>query len=336
MPAIQVTNLVKTYRYHQKDPGLSGSLRGLFHRQTLERRAVDDVSFSVEPGEVVGFLGPNGAGKTTTLKVLCGLLYPTAGSVSVLGHAPSRRAPEYLRQIALVMGQKNMLWWDVPTLESLLLQKDMYGLSDSSFRETLAELVEMLEVNHLLRVQVRKLSLGERMKMELLAALIHRPRILFLDEPTIGLDVVSQERVRDFLLRLNATHGTTILLTSHYMADIEALCPRVLVVDQGRIGYDGSLAALIAQAAPEKRISVTYAQPFSAERFGLDFPLTASKVNLLDDSRRVEVVVSREEVATVAERLLRLGQVVDLSVEEAPIEEIIRRIFRAGREEALA
>jgi len=249
---IAVTNLVKTYTYHHKEPGLRGSLRSLVRRRTLEKRAVDGVSFQIEPGEVVGFLGPNGAGKTTTLKVLCGLLYPTGGEVSVLGHVPARREPAFLRRIALVMGQKNMLWWDVPAMETFLLHKEMYSLRDPDFRTTVGELAAMLDVERLLGVQVRKLSLGERMKMELMAALLHRPAVLFLDEPTIGLDVISQQRVREFLRELNAQHGTTILLTSHYMDDIEALCPRVLVIDHGRIGYDGALAALVERTAPER------------------------------------------------------------------------------------
>src|SRR4051795_9398399 len=230
MSAITATDLTKVYRYHRKAPGLGGSLRSLLRREWRETRAVDGVSFAIPPGEIVGFLGPNGAGKTTTLKMLCGLLYPTAGQVQVLGHTPARREPAYLRRIALVMGQKNMLWWDIPALETLLLHKELYRIDRATFQQTVDELAALLDVAHLLRVQVRKLSLGERMKLELLAALVHRPAVLFLDEPTIGLDVVSQQRVREFLRRLNAEQGMTIPLTSHYMADIEELCPRVLVI----------------------------------------------------------------------------------------------------------
>ncbi|MBC8076753.1 MAG: ATP-binding cassette domain-containing protein, partial [Chloroflexales bacterium] len=265
MPAITVSNLVKTYRYHRKEPGLRGSLHALFGRKTLETRAVDGISFSIEPGEVVGFLGPNGAGKTTTLKMLCGLLYPSAGSAIVLGHTPVQRESAFLRQIALVMGQKNMLWWDIPAMDSLLLHQEMYRIPEQQFRSTVAELGELLEVRDLLHVQVRKLSLGERMKLELLAALVHRPPLLFLDEPTIGLDVVAAQRVRDFLRALNREYGTTMLLTSHYMADIEALCPRVLVIDHGRLHFDGALAALVAQAAPVKLLSAVYSAPVAPD-----------------------------------------------------------------------
>ena len=331
-PAISVEGLEKTYTFHQKEPGLRGSLASLFRRRTQERRAVDGVSFSIAPGQVVGFLGPNGAGKTTTLKVLCGLLYPSAGSVSVLGHTPSRREHPFLRRIALVMGQKNMLWWDVPAMETLLLHKDMYGLGDAEFRAAVDELAQMLAVGDLLRVQVRKLSLGERMKMELLAALVHRPDVLFLDEPTIGLDVVSQQRVREFLRELNRERGTTILLTSHYMDDIEALCPRVLVIDRGRIGYDGSLSALVARTAPQKLVTAVYAEPLPPG--ALEAALPGFSPNPSSDPLRVELSVPREQVADVAGALLRLGRVADLGVEEAPVEEIIRELFTASGEGA--
>jgi ABC-2 type transport system ATP-binding protein len=265
MAAISVTNLSKSYRYHRKEPGLRGSIVGLIRRQTLETRAVDDVSFEIEAGEIVGFLGPNGAGKTTTLKMLCGLLYPSSGDARVLGYTPARRDAAFLRRISLVMGQKTMLWWDLPAMETLLLHKEMYGLSTSVFDRNVATLAEILEVNHLLRVQVRKLSLGERMKMELLTALVHRPAMLFLDEPTIGLDVVSQQRVREFLRQINHEQGTTILLTSHYMDDIEELCPRVLVIDHGRLHFDGALGALVERAAPYKLLSAVFAEPIPRE-----------------------------------------------------------------------
>ena len=326
MPAISVVDLAKTYRYHRKEPGLRGSLVSLVRRQTLETRAVDGVSFSIEAGEVVGFLGPNGAGKTTTLKMLSGLLYPSGGSATVLGHTPSRREPAFLRKITLVMGQKTMLWWDIPAMETLLVHKEMYSLSDAVFRRTVDELAEMLEVGHLLRVQVRKLSLGERMKMELLAALVHRPAVLFLDEPTIGLDVISQQRVRDFLRQLNREHGTTILLTSHYMDDIEELCPRVLVIDHGRLHFDGSLQALVERAAPHKLLSAVFAEPVPPD--AVTAALDGLEMRPADDPLRVSLAVPREQVPDVASRLLRLGRVVDLSIEEVPVEEIIREMFR--------
>ncbi len=243
MAAIDVAALTKTYTYHHKTTGLRGSLQSLFRRRTLEKRAVDGLSFSVEPGEIVGFLGPNGAGKTTTLKMLAGLLYPTAGSVRVLGHDPSRREHGFLRRIALVMGQKRLLPGDLPAMETLLLHRELYALEEGTFRRNLDDLAALLGVSRMLDVQVRKLSLGERMKVELLTALIHRPELLFLDEPTIGLDVFSQRRMREFLADLNRTLGTTILLTSHYLEDVHVLCPRVLVIHRGRLEYDGTTAA---------------------------------------------------------------------------------------------
>ena len=334
MAAITVVDLAKTYRYHRKEPGLRGSLISLVRRQSLETRAVDGISFGIEAGEIVGFLGPNGAGKTTTLKMLSGLLYPSGGSATVLGYTPWHREHAFLRKITLVMGQKTMLWWDIPAMETLLVHKEMYGLSDATFRRTVDELAEMLEVGHLLRVQVRKLSLGERMKMELLTALVHRPAVLFLDEPTIGLDVVSQQHVRDFLRELNRKQGTTILLTSHYMDDIEELCPRVLVIDHGRLHFDGALQTLVEQAAPHKLLSAVFAEPVPHEAImaaldGLDMRPT-------DDPLRVSLAVPRDQVADVASRLLRVGRVADLTIEEVPVEEIIRDMFRVPVAEGVA
>ena len=324
-PAIAVTHLAKTYRYHRKEPGLRGSLASLLRRKTLETRAVDGISFTIQPGEIVGFLGPNGAGKTTTLKMLCGLLNPSGGSATVLGYTPARREPAFLRRIALVMGQKNMLWWDIPAMETLLMHKEMYRLADADFRRTVDDLADLLEVGHLLRVQVRKLSLGERMKMELLTALVHHPPVLFIDEPTIGLDVVSQQRVREFLRRLNRERGTSILLTSHYMDDIETLCPRVLVIDHGRLHFDGALTALVERAAPHKLVSAVFAEPVPPA--ALAAALAGLSPRPTDDPLRVSLEVPRADVAEVAGRLLRLGRVVDLGVEEVPVEEIIRGIF---------
>lgn len=335
MPAITVEHLLKTYRFHRKAPGLRGSVASLFKRTMLETQAVDDLSLRIEAGEIVGFLGPNGAGKTTTLKVLCGLLYPDGGLVDVLGHQPARREVAYLRQIALVMGQKNMLWWDIPAMETLLLHRELYRISEAEFRRTLDELAGLLDVEHLLHVQVRKLSLGERMKMELLAALIHRPAVLFLDEPTIGLDVVSQQRVRDFLRELNRNHGTTILLTSHYMDDITALCPRVLVIDHGRLYFDGALEALVNRAAPYKLLTAVFDAPPDGER--LAQALQGAERRPSDDPRRVCLAAPRTAAAEIASALLQLGRVVDLSIEEAPVEEIIRDMFQAaGRERSAA
>jgi ABC-2 type transport system ATP-binding protein len=325
MAAITVADLAKTYRFHRKEEGLLGSLKSLFWREYLETHAVDRISFQIEPGEIVGFLGPNGAGKTTTLKMLCGLLYPSSGTVNVLGHQPARREAAFLRKIALVMGQKNMLWWDLPTMDTLLLHKEIYRLNETEFRRNLTRLAELLEVEDLLHVQVRKLSLGERMKMELLAALIHQPAILFLDEPTIGLDVVSQQRVRDFLRQLNREQGTTILLTSHYMADIEQLCPRVLLIDHGHLHFDGALTELLTKTAPIKLLSAVFAAPPPPTQIAALF---GAWVQPSDDPLHVRLSVPREQVAEIAGQLLHLGNLADLSIEDVPLEQIFGSIFR--------
>lgn len=325
VPAIIASDLAKTYRFHRKEPGLFGSLKSLVRRKSLETRAVDGISFEIEAGEVVGFLGPNGAGKTTTLKMLCGLLYPSAGSASVLGHVPSRREHAYLRRIALVMGQKNVLSWDIPAYETLLLMKEIYSIPAADFRRRVDQLAAMLEVEHLLHVQVRKLSLGERMKMELFANLLHQPAVLFLDEPTIGLDVVSQQRVRDFLRSLNREQGTTILLTSHYMDDIEQLCPRVLVIDHGQLHFDGKLVALVEQSAPHKLVSVVFFEPVADET--LAAAVGDLKRRGTDDPLQVSLAVPRSDVAAIVGRLLAIGTVADLSIDEVPVEEIIRGMF---------
>src|SRR5437667_4307871 len=256
MSVIEVQGLTKSFRTYKKNPGLSGAIKGLFHREYEMTLAVKDVSFSVEEGELVGFLGPNGAGKTTTLKMLSGLLYPTSGSAKVLGYVPWERKDGYRRQFALLLGQKNQLWWDLPARESLELNARIYGIPKNSFERTLAEMTELLAVKDKLNVMVRELSLGERMKMELIAALLHQPKVLFLDEPTSGLDVVSQKTVREFLRHHNATRTTTILLTSHYMADIQALCQRVIIIDHGTIFFDGRLDEILDRFADFKLIRI--------------------------------------------------------------------------------
>src|SRR3972149_2641479 len=260
MAVIEVKNLRKYYKVHQKEPGLSGSIRSLFHRKYYDVKAVDNVSFEIGEGELIGFIGPNGAGKTTTLKVLSGLLYPTSGTVSVLGFTPWDRKPEFQKQFSLVMGQKNQLWWDLPAMESFILNKEIYEVPDAQFKQTLDELVELLEVKDFLKVQVRKLSLGQRMKMELIAALIHSPRILFLDEPTIGLDVVMQKKMRDFIKEYNQRFNSTIILTSHYMDDVKELCERVIIIDKGRLLFDGALAEIIKKYADHKLITVVFGE----------------------------------------------------------------------------
>src|SRR5256885_2131069 len=256
MPAIEVTGLTKTFRTYKKQPGFRGAVKGLFRRQYDQTVAVKDVSFKVEAGELVGFLGPNGAGKTTTLKMLARLLYPTSGSAQVLGYTPWQRDDGYRRQFALLLGQKNQLWWDLPARESLDLNAKIYGISSAELDRTVSEMTEMLAVREKLDGMVRELSLGERMKMELIASLLHKPRVLFLDEPTIGLDVISQKTVREFLRQHNAKQQTTILLTSHYMADIQELCERVIIIDRGTIFFDGKLSEVLDRFADFKLVTI--------------------------------------------------------------------------------
>src|SRR6266849_24466 len=256
MPAIDVSGLTKAFRTYKKQPGFAGALKGLFRRKYEQTVAVKEVGFTVEEGELVGFLGPNGAGKTTTLKMLAGLLYPTSGTAKVLGYVPWERHDGYRRQFALLLGQKNQLWWDLPALESLELNAKIYGIPEASFQRTLGELSELLQVKDKLNIMVRELSLGERMKLELIASLLHQPKVLFLDEPTIGLDVISQQTVREFLRRHNAAHKTTILLTSHYMADIQALCQRVIIIDHGTIFFDGQLSEVLDRFAHFKLVTI--------------------------------------------------------------------------------
>ncbi|MFI5736053.1 ATP-binding cassette domain-containing protein [Kribbella sp. NPDC051587] len=318
--AISARDLTKTYTFHQQRAGLGGALKSLVRRQYETRLAVDRISFTIEPGEIVGLLGPNGAGKTTTLKMLSGLLYKTSGELEVLGHTPSDRKHDYLRRIALVMGQKTMLWWDVPAMESLLLHKEMYGLSTKEFERNVAELAELLDVQDLLNVQVRKTSLGERMKLELMAALVHGPEILFLDEPTIGLDVVAKARVRSFLADVNKLRGTTILITSHDMDDIEALCSRVMIIDHGRLQFDGALDDLVRTAQPRKLVRATYATPVE---LGALTGVGAVEVTGLT----VRLEADRERTSEVLEQLTRLGPLVDLDVADAEIEDILRDLF---------
>jgi ABC-2 type transport system ATP-binding protein len=323
--AIHARGLTRHYTFHSQAPGLLAGLRSIFRRDTRTRVAVDGIDLDIQRGEVVGLLGPNGAGKTTTLKMLTGLLHPTSGELTVLGATPFDREVEFLRRIALVMGQKSLLWWDVPAMETLLLHKELYGIPERVFWQRLDALAEMLEVDHLLRVQVRKLSLGERMKCELITALLHDPEIVFLDEPTIGLDVVAKARVREFLAGINRDAGTTILITSHDMDDIEALCPRVVLIDHGQIGYDGALDALVRAVQPRKLVRATFAGPVDSASLLAVHPATivtpASAPELLD------LAVERYELADVLATLPRIGQLVDLDVADAEVEAIIKEIF---------
>src|SRR5438067_10333592 len=270
MPIIDAQGLTKTYRVFQKKPGLRGALRNLFRRQYKEVRAVDGVSFTIEPGEMVAFLGPNGAGKTTTLKMLSGLIFPSGGSARVLGFVPWERADAFRRRFALVMGQKNQLWWDLPAADSFQLHREIYSLPLADFNQTVDDLTELFGVKQLTRQPVRELSLGERMKMELIAALLHRPQLLLLDEPTIGLDVVAQVTIQRCLREYNSSRGVTILLTSHYMRDVEALCSRVLVITHGKLVYDGPLAGITEQFGRHKLVKLQFADeaPSDLGRFG--------------------------------------------------------------------
>lgn len=323
MPVIQVQGLTKVFRTYKKQPGFRGALKGLVHRHYELTHAARDVSFMVAEGELVGFLGPNGAGKTTTLKMLAGLLYPTSGAARVLGYVPWERQDGYRRQFALLLGQKNQLWWDLPARESLALNARIYGIPQAAFDRTVDELTELLQVRDKLDVMVRELSLGERMKMELIAALLHQPKVLFLDEPTIGLDVVSQKIVREFLRHHNATRKTTILLTSHYMTDIQELCGRVIIIDHGTIFFDGRLSEVIDRFADFKLVTIQCAggaecSAASLAKYGEVVQHTAASVQLK---------VKRDRVIPVCKALLDELPVSDIDIQEVPIEDIIRQIF---------
>ncbi|RXK53288.1 ATP-binding cassette domain-containing protein [Oleiharenicola lentus] len=319
---IEVENLTRVFRTYKKQPGFWGGVKGLFKREFEETRAADGVSFSIKEGEFVGFLGPNGAGKTTTLKMLSGLIYPTSGTARVAGFDPSRRENAYRRLFALVLGQKNQLWWDLPAQESFTLLRAIYGLPPDQFKATLDELVTLLNVGHKLNVQVRELSLGERMKMELIAALLHRPRVLFLDEPTIGLDVVSQKAVREFLRDYNRKHRTTILLTSHYMADISSLCERVIVIDHGKKIYDGDLDR-IAGAGSGKRI-VKFKPRDGA--FPADWKPLHGEAKVCEDGE-ILLHVPSDKVTAVCSQILGGGAVDDITIQDVPLEDIISELF---------
>ena len=322
---IRVEGLCKEYRVHRRPPGLAASVRSIFRRRMETIRAVDGISFSVADGERIGFLGPNGAGKTTTLKVLSGLLHPTGGEVRVAGFEPARRDPEFLKAITLVMGQKQQLLWDLPPTETFALNRAVYEVPRAAFESRVAELVDLLDLGGVVDKPTRQLSLGERMKCELAASLVHRPRVLFLDEPTIGLDVTMQATVREFVRTYNERHGATVILTSHYMDDVLALCPRVVVIDKGRLIHDGDLRALAREVRPEKRVVVRLGQavpPAELDRLGV--------VVSQADGQAVYRVPGDEVAATVG-RLLSSLPVADLTVEEAPLEEVMSELFRGRR-----
>jgi ABC-2 type transport system ATP-binding protein len=325
MPIIEAQDLTKIYRVNQKREGLLGAVRALYRRESKEVRAVDGVTFTIEPGEMVAFLGPNGAGKTTTLKMLSGIIYPTGGAARVLGYIPWDRADAFRRRFSLVMGQKNQLWWDLPAADSFQLHREIYSLPLVDFSKTLDELTDLFDVRELTRQPVRELSLGERMKMELIAALLHRPQLLLLDEPTIGLDVVAQGTIQKCLKEYNAVHGVTMLLTSHYMRDVEALCSRVLVISHGKVIYDGLLSGIIQYFGQHKLVQLHFGgetAPTDLSRFG-EVVRTEGPV--------ADLKVDRARVAEVLGAVLDRYTVLDLSVEDPPLEQVIARVFEEAR-----
>lgn len=320
--AIVVDHLVKNFEVTEKDPGLTGALKSLFSPKKKQVHALRGISFTVQPGELVGFIGPNGAGKTTTLKTLSGLLFPTSGFVSVLEYDPWERKSEFLKQISLVMGQKNQLWWDLPAIETFELNRAIYEIPAREYQENLKELTELLEIGSLVNTPVRKLSMGQRMRMELTAALLHKPQVLFLDEPTIGLDVIAQQKMRDFIYEYNIKYGATILLTSHNMDDLTDLARRVIVIDEGKILFDGALEELTERFAKEKIIKATLSRE--------DGIAGVEKIGKVKKLAFPEVIISvpRSATAVAAAELLQNFPVEDLTIEEIPIEDIIRRVFR--------
>ncbi len=321
MAIIEIRNLVKSYRVYQKKEGLAQALRGLYHREYKTVEAVRNITLDVEAGEFVAFLGPNGAGKTTTLKLLSGVINPTSGSATVMGFVPWQRSLAYRRRFALVMGQKNQLWWDLPAQESFRLHQQIYCIEEGTFQKTLDELTSLLEVRSLLGRPVRELSLGERMKMELIAALLHNPEVLFLDEPTIGLDVIAQHKIQQFLKHYQDERKITVLLTSHYMKDVAALCKRVVVIAQGTVQYDGSLEGIIEDFSSTKIITLELADdvsPEGLERFGMLDSVVMPRVSLRCD---------RSEVSTVLSGILANYKIVDMEVEDPPLDEVIAKLF---------
>jgi ABC-2 type transport system ATP-binding protein len=324
MAIISVNHLSKTYPIAVKESGIKGTIKHFFQRNYQEIKAVDDISFQIEPGEIVGFLGANGAGKTTTLKMLTGLIHPSSGSLDVAGHIPYRRQSQFLRKISLVMGQKQQLLWDLPAIDSLRINAAVYNISDAQFKQRLAELSEMLSLENKLTQPVRKLSLGERMKAELLAALLHHPQVLFLDEPTLGLDVNAQSAVRRFLQIYNQRYQATILLTSHYMADITALCKRVLLIHQGKLIYDGELSQLLERFAPYRQVTIELARSVSSLEL-----MQYGEIEGIE-GQEVRFLIPQAKLTTTIARILAQLDVIDLNIAEPPIDQVIGQLFQSG------
>ncbi|PJA51076.1 ABC transporter [Candidatus Shapirobacteria bacterium CG_4_9_14_3_um_filter_36_12] len=321
MSTIQVKNLTRTFQIFDKKPGLGASIKSIFYRPQRTVHAVENVSFEIKQGELVGFIGPNGAGKTTTLKCLSGLLYPSSGNISVLGFKPSDRKYEYLNQIGFVMGQKNQLWWDIPPQETFLLNKAIYNISDTDYQKRLDFFIKTLDIGDIISVQTKKLSLGQRMKCEFVAALLHNPKVLFLDEPTIGLDVIAAQKIRDFVKEINQQFKTTVILTSHNMNDVKELCKRVILIDQGRIKFDGLLSNLTKKFAELKILKFVFENKISKtdiKKFG----------EIVDgDGYSYTIKVSKEKYLSVASKILTTLPVTDLNIEDTPIENVIRQVY---------
>lgn len=318
---ISVSNLTKHFDVFDKKPGLAASIKSIFYRPTRIVKAVEDVSFTIEEGELVGFIGPNGAGKTTTLKCLSGLLYPTSGKIDVLGFDPKLRQPEYLKQIGFVMGQKNQLWWDIPPQETFLLNKAIYNISDKDYQKRLDFFVDTLDISKVIQVQTKKLSLGQRMKCEFAAALLHQPKVVFLDEPTIGLDVLASLKIRDFIKDFNKEFKSTVILTSHNMVDVQKLCDRVIIIDKGQIHYDGALKSLTDKYNQEKTLKFTFSQSVTKK--------SLQKYGKISSHTSLETTISvpRDKFLIAAGDILKKFPVSDLNIEEMSIEEVIRQIF---------
>ncbi len=326
-PVIFVRNLTKTYHVPQRESGLGASLKSMVKRSYQEVKAVREISLSIEAGEMVGFIGPNGAGKTTTMKMLAGILYPTAGEARVLGHVPWERRPAYLRRISMVLGNKSQMLWDIPPLDTFRVLSEIYSLPVAEYRKILDELVALLGMEDLLKKPVRNLSLGERMKCELVAGLLHRPAVLFLDEPTLGLDISVQRRMRDFLSEYNQRYGVTVLLTSHYMADVMALCPRVILIHCGKLLYDGELQGLAQRLAPFKLLRLTLSQDTPSDS---ELNLPSSTEILERENSHLTLRVGREATPSVVAYLLDTLTVTDLTIEDPPIEAVIDQVYQEG------